>query len=73
LYFSRDSRDGQTQPNREERPAEVKKAGASPPAAAAARPRAMTASEIRQRLAGESDNIQNKAVSVEYRYLYRKY
>jgi hypothetical protein len=51
-YFSRDSRDSLVASDREEKSVDVKKT--TPPPPAAAKPKPMTASEIRQQLAGKT-------------------
>ncbi len=53
IYFSRDSRDSLVASDREEKSADVKKT-TPPPPPAAAKPKPMTASEIRQQLAGNT-------------------
>jgi hypothetical protein len=53
IYFSRDSRDSLVVSDREEKSADVKKT-TPPPPPAAAKPKPMTASEIRQQLAGKT-------------------
>ncbi len=54
IYFSRDSRDSLVASDREEKSADAKKTTPPPPPPAAAKPKPMTASEIRQQLAGKT-------------------
>ncbi len=54
MYFSRDSRDSLVASDREEKSADVKKTTPPPPPTAVTKPKPMTASEIRQQLAGKT-------------------